>query len=215
MSDNEPISSITHLIGTVLSIAGLTLMVVFASLNAGSRYIISYSIFGASMILLYLASTLYHFFPKNTRIKKTFMKIDHSMIFVLIAGTYTPICLVAIRGAWGWSLFGIIWSLAIMGILMKSIGSITRTWHSSAIYIVMGWLIMVAFVPLMKSIPPEGLFWLIAGGISYTIGVIFFSLDKFIRRNKWIGMHEIFHLFVMAGTFCHFWLMLKLVLLRN
>jgi len=210
---NEPASAVTHLIGAILSIAGLTLMIIFASIYATAWHVVGFSIFGASLILLYLASTLYHFIPKHKELKKTFQKIDHSMIYVLIAGTYTPVCLTSLRGGWGWSLFGIIWGLAIVGILSKSLSKKERPIVSTLFYIVMGWLMVIAFFPLVKSLPSLGLFWLVAGGVFYTIGTIFFGLDKLYKRKHYFGLHEVFHLFVMMGSFSHFWLMLRYVIL--
>lgn len=208
---NEPGSATIHLIGLLLSIAALTLLVVFAAIYSTAWHVVGFSIFGTSLILLYLASTLYHFFHVTSKAKEIFKKIDHAMIHILIAGTYTPICLVAIRGAWGWSLFGIIWGLAITGILLKILINI-KPWISAMIYLFMGWIIIIAFVPLGKSIPSEGLWWLFAGGIFYTIGVLLLGLDRIVPRTRWFGMHEIFHIFVLAGSFSHFWLMLKYIL---
>lgn len=216
---NEPVSATIHLIGLLLSIAALILLVVFAAIYSTAWHVVGFSIFGTSLILLYLASTLYHFFHVTSKAKEILKKIDHAMIHILIAGTYTPICLVAIRGAWGWSLFGVIWGLAIIGILLKILINI-KPWVSATIYLFMGWIIIIAFVPLKKSIPSEGLWWLFAGGIFYTIGVLFLGLDRIFPRTRWFGMHEtrwfgmheIFHIFVLAGSFSHFWLMLKYIL---
>jgi len=200
---NEPVSAIIHIFGILLGIAGLVLMVVFASIKATVWHVVGFSIFGASMILLYIASVLYHFIPKA---RNVFLKIDHSMIYVLIAGTYTPICFVALKGAWGWSMFGVIWGLAVLGIVLKSVFlNKINDIYSTALYVLMGWLLVVAFLPLVNSIPIQGILWLVGGGISYTVGAIFYGLNR-----KWF--HEIFHIFVIIGSFCHFWLMLAYIL---
>jgi hemolysin III len=209
---NEPTSAITHLIGACLAITALVLMVVFASLKASVWHIVSFSIFGTTMILLYLASTIYHFIPISSVRKKLFQKLDHSMIYLLIAGTYTPVCLTVIRGGWGWSLFGIIWAMAIFGILMRLIPLRVGDVFATIYYGVMGWLIVIAIKPLAVILPMAGLFWLGFGGVMYTIGIIFFALDQKVKRSRWFGMHEIFHLFVIAGSFSHFWLMIRYVL---
>ncbi len=211
--DNEPLSSLTHLIGASLALAALTLMVVFAVIYGTALHIVSYSIFGTAMLLLYITSTIYHFLPKGKTPKKVFQKLDHSMIYVLIAGTYTPICLVALRGALGWTVFGIIWGLAALGISLKCFFKKVNQIFSTLLYLIMGWLIVIAFVPLMTTLSNAGLWWLFAGGLCYTIGVIFFALDEIVPRTRWWGLHELFHLFVIAGSFCHFWLMLKHVIL--
>jgi len=209
--DNEPLSSLTHLIGLILSVSGLILLVVFGAINGSVWHVVSFSIFGSSLILLYLASTLYHFIPKSSPAKKIFQKIDHSMIYVLIAGTYTPICLVALKGGIGWSIFGIIWGLAVFGILLKIFVKKINQKFSTALYLIMGWIVLFAFYSITKNIETIGVWWLIAGGIFYTIGVIFFALDKIVPRTKWLGMHEIFHLFIIAGSYSHFWLMFKYI----
>ena len=209
MKTNEPLSSLTHFIGFLLSIAGLVLLIVVASSLKTVWHVVTFSIFGASLILLYLASTLYHFFPAKSKAKRIFKKIDHSFIYILIAGTYTPVCLTVLRGGWGWSIFGIIWGLAILGIIIKSTNLKINCSVSTLIYILMGWIILIALFPLINSISKTGLIVLLLGGIFYTIGTIFYALDKTIPRTRWFGMHEIFHLFVLAGSFSHFWFMLK------
>ena len=210
--DNEPLSSLTHLIGASLALAALALLVIFAAIYGTALHIVSYSIFGTAMLLLYIMSTIYHFLPKGKTSKKVFQKLDHSMIYILIAGTYTPIALVGLKGAWGWTIFGIIWGLAALGISLKCSFKKVNQILSTILYLVMGWLIVVAFVPLNTTLPTAGLWWLFAGGLSYTIGVIFFALDNIIPRTRWWGLHELFHLFVIGGSFCHFWMMLKYVI---
>lgn len=211
-SNNEPLSSITHFIGMLLSIAGLVLLIVFSAMYGTAWHVVSFSIFGASLILLYFVSSLYHLLPLESKARRIFRKIDHSMIYILIAGTYTPICLVPLRGGWGWSIFGVVWGLAISFIVLKNVDIKIPRWLFIGSYVLIGWLILIALAPLMKTISFEGLLWLLIGGTFYTLGVIFYSLDPIIKRTRWFGMHEIFHIFVMGGSFSHFWLMLKFVL---
>lgn len=208
---NEPYSSLTHFVGVLLSIAGLVLMVVYAVKYSSTAHIVGFSIFGASLIMLYSASTIYHILPITTKWKKILQRIDHSMIFVLIAGTYTPICLTLPDRAWGWSLFGVVWGVAVLGIILKSTGIMMRGWISTFLYIAMGWLALIAIYPLMQWLTTEALIWLFIGGAFYTIGCIFYALDKKIGMPRWFGMHEIFHLFVLAGSISHFWLMFNFV----
>lgn len=206
MKNNEPLSAITHLVAMLFAIAGLVLLIVRGAVKGSAWHVVGFSIFGACMILLYLASTVYHF-TWHHKGKRVMRKIDHAMIFVLIAGTYTPICLTLLRGGWGWSIFGVIWGLALAGILWKTCFKLKYGWISTLLYICMGWLIIIAAIPLVKVVPYQGLFWLVGGGLLYTIGTVFYGLDKIVPRNRWVGMHEIFHLFVMAGSFFHFWFM--------
>jgi len=191
---------------------GLVLLIVFASKYGNAWHIVAFSIFGSSLVLLYLASTLYHLVPADRKIKSVFRKIDHSMIYILIAGTYTPVSLIALRGGWGWSLFGVIWGLAIMGIVHKITTKKINGLMPVIFYILMGWLALIAFLPLVRALPMMGVLWLVIGGIFYTIGTIFFGLDSLLPKKRWFGMHEVFHLFVIAGSFSHFWLMLKYIL---
>lgn len=210
--NNEPISSITHFLGFLLSIAALVILVIFAVLKATAWHIVAFSIFGSALILLYLASSLYHFMPKSSKAKNVFRNIDHSMIYVLIAGTYTPICLTVLRGGLGWSIFGIIWGLAILGIVLKATGILTNYWLSTPIYIIMGWIIIIAIFPLIEFLPLAGLWWLIAGGILYTFGTLFLGLEKILKKSRWLSMHDIFHLFVLAASFSHFWFMFRYIM---
>lgn len=211
----ELISSITHFIGFLLSIAALVILVVLASIYRTPWHVVSFAIFSTSLILLYSASMIYHIIPVSNRWKKRFQKIDHSMIYVLIAGSYTPLCLVCLRSSLGWSLFGVIWGLAVLGIIWKSIFIKMKGWIgalSSIIYLVMGWLLIIAFIPLVKCLSFEGFLWLLAGGLFYSSGIIFFILDYFLKKKRIISMHDIFHIFVLIGSFCTFWVMLKYVL---
>lgn len=189
--------SVTHGIGTALSIAGLVISVVMAAQTGDALKILSFVIFGVSMILLYTASTLYHAFT-HKKVKNVFRYMDHIAIFILIAGTYTPIALILLKGAWGWTLFGLAWGFAIAGIIYQAVFLNRFKWISISIYLGMGWLAVVAIQPLM-AVMPFGLFlWILAGGLFYTLGSVFYLIDsiKFF--------HFIWHLFVIAGTVCHF-----------
>ncbi len=215
IKDNEPLSSLTHLFGFMLSIAGLVLMIVMAVKYSTAWHIVSFSIFGASLILLYLASTVYHFVPKSNKHKNTFRRIDLSFIFVLIAGTYTPIVLVPLRGAWGWTIFGIVWGIALVGVITQIFKIKLKAWSMIILYISMGWIVIIALPALLDSLSRASFAWLLSGGILYTLGVIFLVLDKVLPRHRWFGMHEIFHVFVLAGSFSHFWLMYKYIVYIN
>ncbi len=191
----EIANAVSHGVGFLGAVA-VTPILILTALSAGTAAIVGACIFGATMIILYLASTLYHAFPQS-RTKRLFQIFDHGAIFLLIAGTYTPFTLGLLRGAWGWSLFGIVWGLAIIGVTVKSIGGANSSKFSTGIYLVMGWLAIVAVKPLWLNMPAWGLFWLLAGGLMYSAGVLFFVADR-IRYS-----HFIWHLFVLAGTACH------------
>lgn len=209
---NEYLSGLTHLSGALLSIAGLVLLVVYSSLFHKVWHIVSFSIFGSSMILLYTASAVYHLIPKESKWKIFFKKIDLVMIYILIAGTYTPVCLIPLRGGWGWAIFGVIWGLAVLGIIYQASSLKMPGWLSAILYILMGWLIMIALLPLLKTIAGIGFAWLFTGGMFYTLGVIFFGLDKIYPNTKWLSNHDMFHVFVLAGSFSHFWFMWRFIM---
>jgi len=208
----DPISSLTHLIGVILSIAGLILMVVYSVKLATVWHIVSLSIFGVSLILLYLASTLYHTIDISQEVNRLLRKIDHMMIYILIAGTYTPICLIPLRGIWGWSLLISIWSIALGGIVLKIFWMGAPRWLSTLIYTLMGWLVVIAFVPIYKAISLGGIVWMVLGGVFYTMGAVIYGVKWPKVDNKYFGFHEIFHIFVLLGSFCHFWLMFRYIL---
>ena len=196
-STEEKINVITHAIGLLLSIAALVLLIVHASYHGSARHIVSFTIFGASLIVLYSASTLYHYSQKpNIRHKLNIL--DHASIYVLIAGTYTPFTLITLKGALGWAIFGITWGIALVGIFLKLFYTGKYDKISTIAYVVMGWIIIFAVKPLMENLPINGLYWLLTGGISYTIGAVLYSIKK-IKYN-----HAIFHLFVLLGSFSHF-----------
>lgn len=209
---DERLSSATHFVATLLSIAGLSLLVTLAALYGAALHVVSFAVFGASLILLYLSSALYHFLSKEHPAKDLFQTLDHVMIYLLIAGTYTPLVLLVLPPAWGWSMFGVIWGLALCGVLVKTFRVPHPGWVSGCFYLLMGWLIVIAIAPLKNALPLEGVLWLVAGGAFYTVGVIFFALDTRVRLRKWYTLHDIFHVLVMLGSFSHFWFMLKFAL---
>ncbi len=196
-SKEEKINVITHAIGLVLSIAALTLLVVYSSLYGTVWHITSFAIFGASLIVLYAASTLYHY-VQNPKIRFKLNIFDHAAIYVLIAGTYTPFALVVLPNTIGWVIFGISWGLALVGIIFKLFYTGKYDKISTIAYVLMGWVIIIAIKPLVENFPLEGLLWLLAGGLSYTFGALLYSI-KSLKYN-----HAIFHVFVLFGSFCHF-----------
>lgn len=208
----EPVNSFTHLFGALLSAVGLVWLVYNATISATVWHVVSFSIYGASLILLFSASSIYHMLNISERVSLILKKIDHMMIYVLIAGTYTPITLVTLRGGWGCTLFGIVWFIAITGILTKAFWINMPRWLSTISYVFMGWIVVIAFVPLKDSLPLEGLLWLIAGGLLYTVGAVIYGFKWPKFKNKYFGFHELFHIFVLAGAFCHFIFMYKYVL---
>lgn len=193
----EIANAMTHGIGLLLSITGLVVLVVLAVQRASAREVVACSIYGATLITLYLASTLYHSLS-NTRARNVMQVIDHAAIYVLIAGTYTPFALVSLRGAWGWSIFGVTWALAFAGIVFKTFHTGRFRILSSAIYLAMGWMSLIAIRPLFEAISLGGILWLAAGGLCYTVGVVFY-VWKSLKFH-----HAIWHLFVIAGSACHF-----------
>jgi hemolysin III len=201
----EIASMLTHAAGGLLSAVGLTLLVIFASSAGDARRIVAVSIFGASLVLMYFASTCYHS-VRSPRTKRLLRIVDHAAIYVLIAGTYTPILLVSMRGVWGWSLFGVVWGLAVAGVILKLFFVDRFAIASTTMYVAMGWLVVIAAKPLLASLPLPGVIWLLAGGLCYTGGVAFYLWDR-LPFN-----HAIWHLFVIAGSVCHFLAVLFYVL---
>lgn len=193
----EIANSITHGLGALLSVAALTLLVTLAAQQFDVWRIVSFSIYGATMVLLFLSSTLYHSFQKPS-VRRIFKTLDHCSIYLLIAGTYTPFLLVTLRGTLGWVLFGIIWALAVAGIVIKVAFGPEFKKFSVVTYLVMGWLVLFASKELFARLAIEGIYWLVAGGLIYTLGVVFY-LWRRLPFN-----HAIWHLFVLAGTICHF-----------
>jgi len=203
MYRGERFNSLSHLTAAVLSGAGLVVLIILAALRGDPWRIVSFSIYGATLFLLYLSSTLYHSLRGHA--KNVFRRFDHLAIYLLIAGSYTPFTLVSLRGDWGWSLFGVVWGLAVLGIIQEFIEQRTRL-VSILIYLFMGWLALIAIQPLTHALPPGGLAWLVVGGIFYTVGTIFFALD-----NIWRYAHEVWHVLVIAGSASHYFAIVRYV----
>jgi hemolysin III len=193
----EVANSVSHGIGLLAALAAFPILVTTAFNRGDLAGIVGASVFATTMVLLYLASTLFHALPPN-RAKRVFQILDHSAIYLLIAGTYTPFTLGVLRGAWGWTLFGLVWALAVVGTVFKTLGGVRYTTFSTWVYLAMGWLVLIAIEPVWTLVPKWGLFWLLAGGIAYTVGAVFFMAER-IRY-----FHFVWHLFVVLGTACHF-----------
>lgn len=204
-TSEEIANGVTHGIGTLLAVAGMVVLVTFSALHGDIWRIVSFSIYGATLTMLYLCSTLYHTFQKP-ELKRIFRMLDHSAIFLLIAGTYTPFTLVTMRGPWGWTMFGIFWTIAVFGIVWTVLAIDKFKALSALLYVGMGWSVVIAIKPLIEAIPKGGMYWVSAGGITYTVGVIFYIWKK-LPYN-----HAIWHLFVIAGSLLHFFAMLYYVL---
>lgn len=206
----EPMSGFTHFLGTVLAVVGTVLLILRVVSPVKGWHIVTYSIFGFGLILLYTASTLYHWIPATPRAERFLRKFDHSAIFILIAATYTPVCLIPLRGGWGWSLFGLAWGFTLVGITLKLFWIDAPKWLSTSIYLLMGWLIIIGVYPLVNTLDPGALIWLAVGGFSYTIGAVIYAVDK-PNPVRWFGAHEIFHIFVLLGSLSHFWVMYRYI----
>ncbi|PKN33592.1 MAG: hemolysin D [Deltaproteobacteria bacterium HGW-Deltaproteobacteria-19] len=197
----EFFNSLTHGAGVLLSVACLAVMVIFASLHGNARHVVGCSVFGVSLVLLYTASTLYHS-AHSPRLKHIFKTMDHACIYLLIAGTYTPFMLVTLQGRWGWSLLGIVWGIALLGIVFKIFFVYRFRTAATVAYILMGWLAVVAIKPLLANLSAAGLAWLVAGGLSYTVGAVFYLMKRLPYS------HAIWHIFVLGGSLCHFFAVL-------
>ena len=201
----ELFNSITHGVGILLSIAALVLLIVFSNIYGNISHVVSFTIYGVTLILLYSASTLYHGI-QHRQVKNVFKIIDHSCVYLLIAGTYTPFLLVTLHGTLGWTMFAVIWLLAVMGIVLKIFFVYRFNVASTIAYVLMGWIVVFAIKPLAQALPAGGMVWLVAGGLAYTLGVVFYAWKK-IPFN-----HAIWHLFVLAGSICHFFAIIHYVL---
>jgi len=208
----DPFSGLSHLAGALFSVAGLVILVTLASFKGTAWHVVSFSVYGTSMILLYTASTLYHLLPVSEKGTRIFKSVDHIMIFFLIAGTYTPFCLVPLRGPWGYSLLAVVWGIAAAGIFFTIFWLNAPRWLRTGIYISMGLICLVAIFPLLATVPLGGLMWLLLGGASYLTGALIYAFKK---PDPWpgkFGFHEIFHIFVLVGSFGHFMCMLLYVM---
>jgi len=197
----EIANSVSHGVALLAAIAAIPFLIA-AARHLGVANLVGTVVFAATMVLLYLSSTLYHALPPG-RAKRLAMKLDHGAIYVFIAGSYTPFALGALAGPWGWTLFGLVWSLAVLGVALKACDRLSHPWLSTGLYLVMGWLVLIAAVPLVERVPLPGVALLVAGGLAYTAGVVFFVLDSRLRYA-----HSVWHCFVIAGTGCHFFAVL-------
>ena len=202
----DPGSAITHFIGMLMAIFAAFPLLIKAAHEPSRIYLISLAIYAVSLILLYAASTTYHTFDFSERVNTILKKIDHMMIFVLIAGSYTPVCLIVLGGKLGYTLLALVWGIAAVGMLVKACWITCPKWFSSVIYIAMGWVCVLVFGPLLKTLSVPAFLWLLAGGIIYTVGGVIYALKLpiFNAKHKFFGSHEVFHLFVMGGSICHF-----------
>lgn len=213
----DPVSGFSHLIGMLLSIAGLVLLIVYAAkYGEGAWDVVTFTIFGSALVLLYLFSSLYHLLNLGETGTKVFKKFDHMMIYILIAATYTPICLGPLRGPWGWSIFGVVWGLAVIGVILTAVWIKAPRWLTTSIYLAMGWLVVIMAYPFITTFKNlnalPSVLWLLLGGIFYTIGGVIYGLKKAPFTTKHFGFHEIFHIFVMLGSFCQFWFVFRYLL---
>lgn len=197
MHDGERFNVISHLLGALAACVGLIVLVVLAVRQGDMWKIVSFSVYGTSLVLAYTFSTLYH--GLQGKAKEVFAELDHHAIYLLIAGTYTPFTLVTLHGSWGWSIFGIVWSLAVLGSLLELLSRKEQRVLPVVIYLLMGWIILIAIRPLLRAMPMEGFFWLLSGGLFYSIGVVFYALD-----DKVSYFHNIWHIFVLAGSASHY-----------
>ena len=202
----EPVNGLTHCLGAVLALVGAVLLLARVASPAMPWHIVTFAVIGTAMVMLYTASTLYHWLPLSEAGVRLWRRIDHCMIFVYIAATYTPICLIPLRGPWGWSLFGSVWALALAGIFVKVFWLHAPRWLSTGLYLGMGWMVIVGVYPLVVSLPAGALWWLLAGGLFYTVGAVVYA-SRWPNVARHFGFHELFHVFVMAGSFCHFLVM--------
>lgn len=197
MHDGERFNVISHLLGALAACVGLIVLVVLAVRQGDMWKIVSFSVYGTSLVLTYTFSTLYH--GLQGKAKEVFAELDHHAIYLLIAGTYTPFTLVTLHGSWGWSIFGIVWSLAVLGSLLELLSRKEQRVLPVVIYLLMGWIILIAIRPLLRVMPMEGFFWLLSGGLFYSIGVVFYALDDRVSY-----FHNIWHIFVLAGSASHY-----------
>ncbi|KGM94893.1 hemolysin [Clostridium novyi A str. 4552] len=209
----EPVSGFTHLFGVIISIVGLIVLINYER-NIPYASCLAYAgviIFGISLILLYTASSVYHLIKAPDKIIKFLRKLDHSMIYVLIAGTYTPVCLMILQGRLRWIMFILIWSCALMGVLFKMFWFNSPRWLSTLFYVLMGWIAVFIISPLSKIMDVRGIVLMFTGGVLYTLGAIIYATKWPKIKSKVFGFHEIFHLFVLAGSFCHYFMVLKYI----
>jgi len=200
----EPVSGLTHLVFAVVAVIGATVLITLAAVYRKWWHLGAFIVYGLSLVLLYLASSLYHLLPVSDRAQRVLRQLDHVAIFLLIAGTYTPLCLVPLRGPWGWSLFAAVWTLALAGMFQAIFAVDAPRWLVASLYLGLGWLVVVAIWPLVTLVSLEGVFWFFLGGGFYTIGAVIYALKRPDPVPGVFGFHEIFHIFVMLGSLAHF-----------
>jgi hemolysin III len=207
----EPINGITHAAGGLLAALGLGVLLATAASSGRLDQLVAFGVFGLSLIALYAASALYHLLPLSPSGVARLRTLDHMAIFVLIAGTYTPFCLLALDGAWRWGLLALIWGLALCGVLLKLLWMDASRWLSVVLYLGMGWVAVIAAPAPLRAVPPDGITWILAGGLVYSAGALIYGLKRPNLLPGIFGFHEVWHLFVIAGSACHFWAVLHYV----
>lgn len=213
----DPVSGLTHLAGAIASVVGLVFLIIYAvKYGEGAIDVVSFTLFGSSLVLLYTSSSIYHLLNVSEKVTKLLRRIDHIMIYVLIAGSYTPVVLGPLIGGWGWSIFGVIWGLTLLGLFLTIFWLKAPRWLTTGIYLLMGWIAIIAIYPMIKIFIEKNafnsLFWLLLGGICYTVGAVLYGLKWPNFKNKYFGFHEIFHILVMIGSLSHFWFIIRYVL---
>jgi hemolysin III len=207
----EPVNGLTHAAGGLLAAVGLSVLLATAASTGRLDQLVAFGVFGLSLVTLYAASALYHLLPLSPSGVARLRRLDHMTIFVLIAGTYTPFCLLALDGGWRWGLLGLIWSLALCGVLLKALWMDAPRWLSVVLYLGMGWIAVIATPALLRAVPPGGIIWVLAGGLVYSAGALVYGLKRPNLVPGVFGFHEVWHLFVLAGSACHFWAVLRYV----
>lgn len=207
----DPVNGLTHLAGVILAVVGLGMLLATAASAGRVDQLVAFGIFGLSLIALYLASSLYHLLPLSPAGVARLRRLDHVAIFVLIAGTYTPFCLLALEGGWRWGLLALIWGLALCGVLLKLLWMGAPRWLSVILYLGMGWIAVVAAPALLQAVPAAGMAWVLAGGLVYSAGALVYGFKRPNLIPGMFGFHELWHLFVVAGSACHFWAVLRYV----
>jgi hemolysin III len=207
----EPVSGLTHLAGVLLALVALGVLLAGAAGEGRVDQFVAFGIFGCSLVALYGASALYHLLPVSPRAVARLRRLDHMAIFVLIAGTYTPICVLALEGGWGAGLLGLVWALAFCGVVLKLLRMDAPRWLSVGLYLAMGWVAVVAASAILRAVPPGGIAWILGGGLVYSAGALIYGLKWPDPAPGIFGFHELWHLFVLAGSACHFWAMLQYI----
>lgn len=211
----EPVSGLSHLLGMFLSVLGMIVLIYLSFIKGSTLHIISFTVYGVSLILLYSASAIYHLLPLEENGRLSLLKFDQTMIFVLIAGTYTPVCLIALRGELGMNLLASIWIIALFGIVLRILWNTMPGWLPVVLYLIMGFFFFFAYTPVMNALPSDAAKWLLSGGFFYTSGTVVYALKRPVIIPKVLESHELWHFFVLFGSFCHFWMMFKYIMIMN